>query len=70
MTLSEPVDVDMRGELTFLPVSGGRELSTLDVDPRWLDSEFRAEPRPERPLSELTRSGRPENECARWAAPS
>ncbi|MEV5979356.1 hypothetical protein [Streptomyces sp. NPDC052114] len=56
MTLSEPVDVDLHADLAFLPVGGGAELSTLDVDPRWLDSGFHAEPRPERPLSEVTRS--------------
>lgn len=54
MTLSEPVDVDMMAVLSFQPVGGGTELSTLDVDPRWLDSEFGAKPRPERPLSKVT----------------
>ncbi|MEU7581300.1 hypothetical protein AB0B50_27275 [Streptomyces sp. NPDC041068] len=52
MKLSEPVDVDILGELSFLPVDGGKELSTLDVDPRWLKSRFHgALPHPEHPLS-------------------
>ncbi|WP_306336676.1 hypothetical protein [Streptomyces sp. KL118A] len=50
MTLSEAVDVDMMAILSFQPVDGGRELSTLDVEPGWLASEFGASPRPERPL--------------------
>ncbi|MEU6819125.1 hypothetical protein ABZ921_00750 [Streptomyces atriruber] len=50
MTLSQAVDVDMMAILSFQPVDGGRELSTLDVEPGWLESEFGASPRPERPL--------------------
>ncbi|MFD6435955.1 alpha/beta hydrolase family protein [Streptomyces venezuelae] len=53
MTLSEPVDVDMMATLSFQPVDGGPELSTLDVDPQWLRNELGAEPRPERGLSKL-----------------
>lgn len=53
MTLSEPVDVDMMATLSFQPVDGGPELTTLDVDPEWLENELGSEPRPERPLSEL-----------------
>ncbi|MFH8610764.1 hypothetical protein ACH4D5_25125 [Streptomyces sp. NPDC018029] len=53
MTLSEPVDVDIMAELSFLPVDSGTELSTLDVDPAWLEAQFGARPRPERPLSKM-----------------
>ncbi|ATL25328.1 hypothetical protein [Streptomyces formicae] len=53
MTLSEAVDVDIQGEISFLPVTGGAELSTLDVDPRWLKDEFDEKPRPGRALSKM-----------------
>ncbi|QEU96529.1 hypothetical protein [Streptomyces kanamyceticus] len=53
LTLSEAVDVDIQGEIAFLPVTGGAELSTLDVDPRWLKDEFDAKPRPGRALSKM-----------------
>ncbi|AZM51374.1 hypothetical protein DMA15_01240 [Streptomyces sp. WAC 01529] len=54
MTLAEPVDVDVMAGVAFLPVDGGAELSTLDVDPRWLEEEVGQEPRPKRALSKMT----------------
>lgn len=53
MTLSEPVDVDMLATLSFEPVDGGPELTTLDVDPEWLANELGMDPRPERALSKM-----------------
>ncbi|MFD4630878.1 hypothetical protein ACFVYR_09230 [Streptomyces sp. NPDC058284] len=53
MTLSEPVDLDVTASLSFQPVESGKELSTLDVDPRWLKEQFGVSPRPERPLSKV-----------------
>ncbi|MGV9881664.1 alpha/beta hydrolase family protein [Streptomyces sp. NPDC003006] len=57
MTLAEPVDVDVMAGLAFLPVDGGAELSTLDVDPRWLKDEAGQKPRPERALSKMWEDG-------------
>lgn len=51
VTLSEAADVDLSGEFRILPVRTGTELSTLDVDGRWLKDTFGPEPAPERPLS-------------------
>ncbi|MFE0172116.1 alpha/beta hydrolase family protein [Streptomyces sp. NPDC059002] len=53
ITLSEAVDVDIMGGIAFQPVSDGAELSTLDVDPRWLRDEIGQEPEPGRALSKL-----------------
>ncbi|MFF1380452.1 hypothetical protein [Streptomyces sp. NPDC058308] len=55
MTLSEPVDVDVMASFAFQPVDGGKELSTLDVDPRWVKEKFGVSPRPERPLSQMVK---------------
>ncbi|WP_030777555.1 alpha/beta hydrolase family protein [Streptomyces sp. NRRL S-920] len=54
MTLAEPVDVDIMAGIAFLPVDRGAELSTLDVDPRWVKDEVGQEPRPGRALSRMT----------------
>ncbi|APY89756.1 hypothetical protein DCW30_16145 [Streptomyces alfalfae] len=54
MTLSEAVDVDIMAGLTFLPVDRGAELSTLDVDKRWLEHEVGVPVRPVRALSRMT----------------
>ncbi|WPO76396.1 hypothetical protein [Streptomyces sp. KN37] len=53
MTLAEPVDVDISAGIAFLPVDRGAELSTLDVDPRWLEDEVGQSPRPGRALSKM-----------------
>ncbi|WP_408056871.1 hypothetical protein [Streptomyces huasconensis] len=53
LKIAEPVDVDISASLTFLPVDRGTELSTLDVDPRWLTDEIGQSPRPGRPLSKM-----------------
>ncbi|MFJ2766432.1 hypothetical protein [Streptomyces sp. NPDC087300] len=54
MTLSEAVDVDIMGGISFQKVTSGAELSTLDVDPRWLEDELAEKPRPGRALSKMT----------------
>lgn len=51
VTLSARADAEIVAGFIIQPVSGGPELSTTDVDPRWLDSVFGATPAPERPLS-------------------
>ncbi|WP_239569829.1 hypothetical protein [Streptomyces sp. G44] len=56
LKIAEPVDVDISAGVTFLPVDGGAELSTLDVDPRWLKDETGQSPRPGRALSKLKES--------------
>ncbi|MER5769357.1 hypothetical protein [Streptomyces sp. NPDC001985] len=48
--LSHPADTAFDTLITFLPVSGGAELSTKDVDPEWL-AERGGTPDPELPLS-------------------
>ncbi|MFG2332423.1 hypothetical protein ACGFMM_22700 [Streptomyces sp. NPDC048604] len=53
MTLSTAADADITGEFGFLPAASGTELSTLDVDPAWLDAQFGQTPAPARPLSGL-----------------
>ncbi|MFJ5227579.1 hypothetical protein [Streptomyces sp. NPDC088400] len=59
MSLSEAADVDISGELLLLPVTEGtegserEELSTTDVEPRWLADNFGQEPEPARPLSTI-----------------
>jgi hypothetical protein len=54
MTLSEAVDVDIMAGITFLPVDGGAELSTLDVDKRWLRDVLGVPAGPARKLSRMT----------------
>ncbi|MFI2213471.1 hypothetical protein [Streptomyces sp. NPDC020141] len=51
MSLSEVADAYVSADITGLPVSGGPELSTLDVDPVWLEEMYGAKAAPERPLS-------------------
>ncbi|OEJ29884.1 hypothetical protein AS594_33020 [Streptomyces agglomeratus] len=51
VTLSAVADADVMGELTFLPVDRGTELSTLDVERRWLEESLGASPTPAKPLS-------------------
>jgi hypothetical protein len=53
VTLSEPADVDVDGLFALLPVTGGAELSTKDVDPEWLEENSGEKPDPERPLSQV-----------------
>ncbi|MEU1132041.1 hypothetical protein ABZ383_19630 [Streptomyces sp. NPDC005900] len=57
MTLAEPIDVDLMAGLAFRPVDRGAELSTLDVDPRWLMEEAGQKPRPGRALSKMWKDG-------------
>ncbi|MFD5862570.1 alpha/beta hydrolase [Streptomyces chartreusis] len=51
VSLSAVADADVTGVYALLPVTEGRELSTKDVDPRWLDENTGQSPDPERPLS-------------------
>jgi hypothetical protein len=53
VSLSAVADVEVGGVFTLLPVTGGQELSTKDVDPRWLLANSGDSPDPERPLSEV-----------------
>ncbi|MEU9450116.1 hypothetical protein [Streptomyces sp. NPDC048277] len=52
ISLSEAADTDIAAMFVPVPV-GGPELSTKDVDPRWLAGVSGAQPDPERPLSEV-----------------
>lgn len=51
--LSAPADVDMQSDIAVVPVTGGNELSTTDVDPQWLRNMSGKEPLPSRPLSQV-----------------
>ncbi|MEV4947818.1 hypothetical protein [Streptomyces sp. NPDC053755] len=53
VTLSSAADADVAGELALLPLAGGAELSTADVDRRWLEELFGEAPDPARPLSSV-----------------
>lgn len=53
VTLSETADSVLFWGFEVLPVSGGTELSTTDVDPAWLADISGELPLPERPLSEV-----------------
>ncbi|KUJ65604.1 hypothetical protein ACZ90_45720 [Streptomyces albus subsp. albus] len=53
VSLSAVADTDIQADLRILPVSGGPELSTLDVDRRWLKEVFGESPKPARPLSKV-----------------
>ncbi|WDF35482.1 hypothetical protein PBV52_01020 [Streptomyces sp. T12] len=53
ISLSAVADAEVSGLLTVLPVTDGPELSTKDVDPRWLLDNTGASPDPERPLSKV-----------------
>ncbi|MFI8823487.1 hypothetical protein [Streptomyces sp. NPDC053431] len=50
--LSTAADADIMGGVVFLPVTGGTELSTADVDRRWVEDNFSVVPDPPRPLSQ------------------
>lgn len=52
-TLSAPSGTEMYSFLEVLPVTGGAELSTTDVDPAWLENVSGMPPLPERPLSRV-----------------
>ncbi|MGC9540467.1 hypothetical protein [Streptomyces sp. UG1] len=53
VSLSEVADADITAAYAVLPVTDGRELSTKDVDPRWLEETTGESPDPERPLSKV-----------------
>ncbi|WUK86658.1 hypothetical protein OHT01_04280 [Streptomyces sp. NBC_00358] len=53
MSLSSAADADIQADLAVLPSTGGAELSTTDVDPRWLRQNSGEEPLPSRPLSQV-----------------
>ncbi|MFF9060619.1 hypothetical protein ACF09K_18310 [Streptomyces sp. NPDC014882] len=52
ITLSEAAEVEFWQPVRVLAVTGGAELSTKDVDPRWLTDQTGELPDPERPLSQ------------------
>jgi len=52
LSLSEAADVEIWPSFVAVPVTGGSELSTKDVDPQWLTDTFDIDPDPERPLSQ------------------
>ncbi|MFD9135079.1 hypothetical protein ACFVZA_22040 [Streptomyces bottropensis] len=52
VSLSSPAEVEFVRDLRVLPVTDGVELSTKDVDPRWLRDNTGEQPDPERPLSQ------------------
>ncbi|MFB6849832.1 hypothetical protein ACFCXS_33905 [Streptomyces sp. NPDC056373] len=52
LSLNEPAAVDLYEPVRVLPVTEGAELSTNDVDPKWLEESSGDVPDPERPLSE------------------
>ncbi|MFD5429001.1 alpha/beta hydrolase family protein [Streptomyces sp. NPDC127084] len=54
ISLSAVADADIRGEFLLLPVTEGTELSTTDVDPRWLRDTVGVDPLPSRPLSVMS----------------
>ncbi|MFE5733822.1 hypothetical protein ACFQ7A_23305 [Streptomyces sp. NPDC056528] len=56
-TLSAAADTDLVGTVGLLPVTGGDELSTADVDPAWLMQEIGEVPDPAVPLSEAVPGG-------------
>lgn len=51
--LSEAADAEIAADVVVLPVASGAELSTTDVDPRWLTTYSAEAPLPSRPLSRL-----------------
>ncbi|WP_407078077.1 hypothetical protein [Streptomyces sp. NPDC126499] len=57
VTLSAAADADVMGGVEFLPVTGGAELSTADVDRRWVEEHFWFVPDPPRPLSRPVEPG-------------
>ncbi|MGW8768399.1 hypothetical protein ACWGN5_38655 [Streptomyces sp. NPDC055815] len=57
VTLSEPADVEVSGEILLKPVTDGPELSTADLDPAWVEAQFGEVPNPAKPLSGVTEGG-------------
>ncbi|MEU4062715.1 hypothetical protein AB0F25_09825 [Streptomyces wedmorensis] len=57
VSLSAAADIDVFGGVSFLPVAGGAELSTADVDPAWLEEQLGHVPDPAVPLSEAGKGG-------------
>lgn len=53
VTLSAPSGTEMFSGVKVLPVTGGAELSTADVDPAWLGNVTGLSPLSERPLSQV-----------------
>jgi hypothetical protein len=53
VTLSEVADTELAVPFRFLAVGDDAELSSTDVDPRWLTEQYGESPLPERPLSEV-----------------
>ncbi|WP_030675518.1 hypothetical protein [Streptomyces sp. NRRL B-1347] len=53
VSLSEAADVETYVAFRVERVSGGKELSTKDVDKAWLKRQFGAKPTPVRPLSKV-----------------
>ncbi|WP_406176897.1 alpha/beta hydrolase family protein [Streptomyces sp. NBC_00996] len=51
VSLSAVADTDIEAYFSVLPVTGGAELSTTDVDPQWLLENSGESPQPSRPLS-------------------
>ncbi|MFH8797303.1 hypothetical protein [Streptomyces sp. NPDC017941] len=57
VSLSAAADVAIEGVFDIRPVrGGGKELSTKDVDKRWLKEVFDRSPNPQRPLSKVSDS--------------
>ncbi|MGQ4406440.1 alpha/beta hydrolase family protein [Streptomyces hayashii] len=53
ISLSAPAETHLWYPLRLLPVTGGAELSTKDVDPQWLENVSGRQPDPELPLSQV-----------------
>ncbi|MFI0960401.1 hypothetical protein ACH4S8_03105 [Streptomyces sp. NPDC021080] len=53
ISLSRAADVETTADVVVLPVASGAELSTTDVDPRWLARYSAEGALPSRPLSQL-----------------
>lgn len=53
VSLSAMADREVDARFALLPVTGGAELSTKDVDPNWLRENSGATPDPQRPLSKV-----------------
>ncbi|MFF4350224.1 alpha/beta hydrolase family protein [Streptomyces sp. NPDC001530] len=51
LSLSAVADTDIQAYFSILPVTGGAELSTTDVNPQWLRENSGESPQPSRPLS-------------------
>ncbi|GAB2947266.1 hypothetical protein GCM10023080_002380 [Streptomyces pseudoechinosporeus] len=53
ITQSAVADTDIWFDTAFVPVNGGAELSTTDLDPDWFEENVGESPSPSRPLSEV-----------------